>query len=354
MVAIAGKQRKIFLSDPSDFDSNPWLLNVENGTVDLRTDELLAHQADNLLSKLVPFEYYADAECPRWERFLREIFAGDSQTIDFVQRAVGYTLTGLNKEHCIFVLFGNGHNGKSTFVNTIAQIVGDYGTATSPSTFVDRQAGGNTNDLAALRGARFVSAIETSQRAALAENFVKSVTGGDRIAARFLFHEFFEFEPTFKIWLATNHRPTIRGTDDGIWRRIRLIPFTQKFEELQDDKTLRDKLDAELPGILTWAVRGCLEWQRSGLTPSESVKSATASYRTDMDTFGDFLDERCIVEDGAKVSAKEIYGAYRAWADENGEKLVSQRWFGLRLGERGFAKKKSMGYPFYYGIRLPQ
>jgi putative DNA primase/helicase len=202
---------------------------------------------------------------------------------------------------------------------------------------------------------RFVSAIETSEGRALAESFVKAVTGGDRISARFLYAEFFDFEPAFKVWLASNHKPVIKGADDGIWRRVRLVPFAQCFEGERCDPDLGAKLEMELPGILAWAVRGCLEWQKRGLTPPASVTGATAAYRSEMDTFSGFLDERCEVAagDNASVTAGELYAAYRSWAEANGEKPLSQRWFGLRLAERGFGRDKdAKGRKRWHGICL--
>jgi putative DNA primase/helicase len=281
---------------------------------------------------------------------LDEVFAGDTETIDFVQRATGYSLTGSNREHALFVLWGAGANGKSTLLGIIAELLGDYGLCAAPSTFMERQAGGATNDLAALRGARFVSAIESGERQSLAENFVKAVTGGDKISARYLYQEYFSFEPVFKVFLATNHKPIIKGTDEGIWRRIRLIPFTQRFEGADADHSLRQKLEAELPGILAWAVRGCLAWQAKGLTPPATVKDATASYRSEMDTFAGFL-ETCELNDTATVGATDLYQSYRAWAEASGERPVSQRWFGLRLADRGFAKRTVKGRTFWRGIR---
>jgi putative DNA primase/helicase len=350
LVALSRRNQMVAIGDPETFDADGWLLNIANGTVDLRTGELLSHDRRNLLTNIVDIDYDPEATCPRWERFLDEIFAGSTETIDFVQRAIGYSLTGSNREHAIFVLWGAGANGKSTLLSILADVLGDYGLTAAPSTFMERQAGGATNDLAALRGARFVSTIETGERASLAENFVKAVTGGDRISARYLYQEYFSFEPVFKVFLATNHKPVIKGTDEGIWRRIRLIPFTQRFEGANDDHALRQKLEAELPGILAWAVRGCLAWQARGLTPPATVKNATATYRTEMDTFAGFL-ETCDLDDTATVGATELYQSYRAWAEGSGERPVSQRWFGLRLGERGFAKKEVNGRGVWCGIR---
>jgi len=350
--ALAATLDGIAIGSPERFDANAWLLNVENGTVDLRTGELREHERSDLITKLVSIPYDAGAACPRWERFLEEIFSGDAETIDFVQRAVGYSLTGSTSEHAFLVLYGTGANGKSSLLITVGKILGDYGVSASSETFVNRQAGSATNDLARLRGMRFVSAIETSEGRALAESFVKAVTGGDRISARFLYAEFFDFEPAFKLWLGTNHKPVIRGGDEGIWRRVRLVPFGRRFEGGQCDPQLRSKLDAELPGILAWAVRGCLEWQRRGLSPSTSVAEATDVYRSEMDIFAGFIDERCELDDGASVAVGELYREYRSWAEANGEKPLSQRWLSQRLAERGFTGKRTKRQRLWIGLRI--
>lgn len=352
VVKYASTESEVAIGDPTRFDADPWLFNVNNGTIDLKSGNLLSHDRANLLTKLVAIDYDPKAACPRWLQFLDEIFAGDQETINFVQRAVGYTLSGSNREHCLFVLHGTGANGKSTFLGILSNLLGDYGRIAAPSTFLDRQAGGATNDLAALRGARFVSALETSERAALAENFVKATTGGDKISARYLYQEYFEFEAIFKLWLGTNHKPVVKGVDEGIWRRIRLVPFSERFEGDRRDEELRQKLEEELPGILAWAIQGCQEWQRLGLKPSQSVSDATKTYRTEMDTFAAFLEEQCSVTEGARAKASDLYQSYRSWAEANGEKPVSQRWFGLRLSERGFVKKSVDGYPHYQGLGL--
>jgi putative DNA primase/helicase len=352
VVALAASLEGIAIDDPQRFDADQWLLNCENGTIDLRSGELRRHDRTQLLTKLVPIEHDLSATCERWLRFLDEIFAGDADTIDFVQRATGYSLTGCTREHAFLVLYGRGANGKSSLLSLIGQILGDYALSAAPETFVDRKNGGSTNDLARLRGARFVSALETSEGRALAESFVKAVTGGDRISARFLFAEFFDFEPMFKLWFATNYKPHIRGGDEGMWRRVRLVPFEQCFDGDRCDPNLREKLEAELPGILAWAVRGCLEWQQRGLTPPASVAAATASYRTEMDTFSGFIDEKCKADSLVSVAAGDLYAAYRRWAEVNGEKPSSQTWFGRQLADRGFEKSREGRQRRWIGLEL--
>jgi putative DNA primase/helicase len=297
MMALAQPLRGVALAE-TDLDASPWLLNVANGTIDLRDGVLHAHRRDALLTKLADVEFDPNAQAPRWLRFLDEIFAGDQDTIAFLQRAIGYSLTGDVREQCFFVLHGIGANGKSTLLSVLARMLDDYGASTPPETFVARKDGAPTNDLARLRGARLVSTVETNEGRTLAEGFVKAVTGGDRISVRFLFREFFELQPQFKIWLGTNHKPNIRGGDEGIWRRVRLIPFDQRFEGDRCDPDLGAKMEDELPGILTWAVRGCLQWQQDGLGDSPAIASATRAYRAEMDSFATFLEDRCEIDAG--------------------------------------------------------
>lgn len=305
------------------FDKDSLLLNVQNGTLNLRTGNLREHRRTDMISKISPVSYRAEAECPRWDEFLLEIFQRDMSLIEYVQRAVGYSLTGESREHVIFLPFGSGANGKSTFIETIAQILGDYAMTTSAETFIGRKDNSATNDLARLHSARFVSAVEGGENKRLSEAFIKSVTGGDLITARFMFKEFFEFRAIFKLWLATNHRPQIRGADDGIWRRIRLIPFNASFAEQDRDRGLREKLQDESPGILAWALRGAVNYLRSGLGDAIAVDEATAEYRSDMDTFGLFLEQCCTLDPTASATMPDLLASYTAWSGKNSEPLVT-------------------------------
>lgn len=329
----------------SEMDKDDWSLNCANGTVDLRTGELRPHSRDELITKVSDVAYDLAAPCPTWERFISEVFQGDADLIRFIQAAAGYTLTGDTREQVFFILHGCGSNGKSTFITALREIFGDYHQKTSTDTIIEKKSNGPSNDIAALRGSRFVSAIETSAGRRLAEALVKELTGQDAITARFLYEEYFTFTPKFKLWLACNHVPTIAGQDEGIWRRIRLIPFNVQFHDAQEsstgpykDKDLPDKLRAEYPGILAWAVRGSMDWHENGLPIPRAVMGATTSLRQDMDVLGGFLSERCVFDSTAQATAKELYAAYCEWTEANGEKPLSQRWFGLRLGERGTCK----------------
>jgi putative DNA primase/helicase len=337
----------------TDYDRDQFLFNVGNGTLDLRTGKLRACDPNDLITKATHVPYDPRAVCPRWDLFLKEIFAGDTQLISFVQRAVGYSLSGDVREQCLFILQGGGANGKSTFLELILKLAGGYGAITSFSTFlIQHNPGTPRNDVARLHGARLVKAAESQKQAALDEATVKEVTGGDTIAARFLFKEFFEYRPQFKIWLATNHRPLIQGTDNAIWRRLRLIPFTQQFTGRQRDPKLREKLEAELPGILAWAVLGCLEWQRIGLGTSSVVEKATLSYRRESDHFGRFLNERCTNRTTDQTTGKELFDAYVEWCERAGEKPEANNSFAKALADRGLKKKRTSKGVVYAGVGL--
>lgn len=328
---------------PDEFDADPWLLNTLNGTLDLRTSKLREHRREDFLTKLAPVEYDPDAECPTFLTFLDRIMGHNQALIAFLQRLVGYSLTGITSERVIAILWGSGRNGKSTLLETIREMVGDYGARTPTESLMVKREGAISNDIARLRGARFVSASESEEGKRLAESLIKDLTGGDTITARFMRSEFFEFKPQFKIWLATNHKPVVKGTDKGIWDRIRLIPFATRITDEELDRNLLDKLRAELPGILAWAVRGCQEWQHEGLGTPEEVKVATEEYRADMDAIGQFIEECCDVRLTAKSTSGALYERYKAWCDANQENRIGQRAFGLRLQERGFTNCKGTG-----------
>lgn len=328
---------------PDDLDLDPWLLNVENGTVDLRTGELRPHQRGDLITKLAPVQYNPDAAAPHFEAFLEQVLPSENLR-RFVQRAVGYSLTGDVSEQILLFMYGAGANGKSTLINAMLAMLGEYGMQAAPE-LLTAKPGTHPTELADLQGARLAASIELEDGRRLAESLVKQLTGGDRIKARFMRRDFFEFEPTHKVILAANHKPTIRGTDHAIWRRIKLIPFEVTIPKAAQDPRLFEKLKDELPGILAWAVRGCLEWQRDGLGEPEEVRQATADYRAEMDVLAAFIDERCVVHENATTTARALYDAYTSWCDEYRERPEKQRSFGLRLTERGFESYKITAGP---------
>lgn len=337
---------------PRDLDPDPWQLTVENGALDLRTAELRPHERALLSTKLVPAAYAPEAACPRWLAFLDRVMDGNQELISFLQRAVGYSLTGSTAEQCLFFLYGAGANGKSTFLEIIRVLLNDYATQADFTTFLEKKGDGPRNDVARLFGARVVTSSEVGEGKRLNESLVKSLTGSDTIAARYLYAEAFEFKPTFKLWLAANHRPIIRGTDPAIWRRFRLIPFTVQIPEAERDPQLLAALTAELPGILAWAIAGCLLWLENGLGVPEEVQEATAAYQRESDTLGAFLEDCCQLDEYASVPAKELYDAYARWADEGGEFKHSQTAFGRRLEERGLVWVKRSGVKWRKGVRL--
>ena len=352
MLSMAESEEPV-IARPADFDQDPWLFNVQNGTVDLHTGKLVPHQRENMITKLAPVEYDPDAKCPLWAAFLDRIMDSNQELIDFLQRAVGYALTGETSERCLFIEHGTGDNGKTVFLETLAALSGEYCKETPVSTLMIKRGDSIPNDLAALKSARIVTAAESEEGQRLAESQVKHMTGGDRISARFLHAEWFDFRPQFKIWLATNHKPRIRGTDNAIWRRIRLIPFEVTIPEDEQDKHLARKLVGELPGILNWAIEGCLEWQRGGLKEPTAIGEATQRYRDEMGHLTHFLDECCAINKQARAQAGPLYQAYREWCEKSGQKeTLTNNRFSSGLLERGFAKDTKRRHVYYQGLEL--
>lgn len=339
MVNLAQSHHTLVMSH-TELDADPWLLNVENGTIDLRLGTLRAHRQADLMTRLAPVVFDAEAECPRWLAFLTRIMNGREELVAFLQRAIGYSLTGDTREQCLFFLYGTGQNGKSTFVELFLDLLGDYAATADFSTFLERRSEGPRNDVAGLAGARFVSSIEASEGKRFNTALVKSLTGGDRIKARFLYAELFEFKPLFKLWLAANHKPAIPDTTISIWRRIKLVPFTVQIPDAEKDEGLPAALRAELPGILRWAVEGCQAWLETGLRAPEEVKAATEKYRAESDLLAEFLEECCERDPGASVQATELFKTYKAWAEEGKEHAMTQTKFGRELEARGFAVAK--------------
>lgn len=323
---------------PDALDADAWLLNCRNGTVDLRTGELRPHRREDYITKRAETDYRLDAACPVWERFLARIFDGKRALIWFVQKAIGYTLTGLTREQVFFVLHGTGANGKSTLLGVLQSLLADYAKHAAPDIFLEKKSDRHPTELADLKGARMVASVETGKGRRLAENLIKQMTGGDRMKARRMREDFWEFMPSFKVFLATNHKPNIRGTDYAIWRRIRLIPFDVTIPPEERDPYLADKLKDEIPGILAWAVRGCLAWQQEGLHPPEEVSQATDGYRAAMDVLKAFLDECCLIDRRASVAKGDIYREYRNWCERSGEVAETQRSLSEQLQERGFTE----------------
>lgn len=330
---------------PEELDRDPDFLNVLNGTVDLRTGRLLGHGRERLLTKLAPVAFDSAAAAPTWDRFLATVLP-DAEVREYVRRAVGYSLTGNVSEHVLLFLYGSGANGKSTFIEVCREILGEgeYAKTASPELLLAKKQDRHQEEMAELRGARFVTTVEMGENRSWDEARVKWLTGGDTISARFLFGNRFSFQPTHKLWVAANHRPRVRGTDNGFWRRVHLVPFTVTIPEEQRDPNLRAKLRAELPGILRWAVEGCLEWRKSGLKPPAAVRAATEEYRSKEDVLAAFLDECCIVNAAAFATVAQLYDAFKRWAEESGEFVPTKRAFTDSIEERpGIARGRGTG-----------
>lgn len=339
----------------AQIDANPMLFNVRNGTIDLATGQLHVHRRADGISKLAPASFHPGANSALWQAFLDRIFDGDEELIAFIQRAVGYSLTGHVGEQCLFFLYGTGQNGKSVFVQTLLSVLGEYAQK-APTEMIMKQerssSGGATPDMARLRGVRLAVTAELEENQRLGESRLKDLTGSDRIVARKLYCEPIEFDPTHKLWIYGNHKPTIRGTDDGIWRRIRLVPFAVTITNEEKDPDLFQKLRAERDGVLAWAVRGCLEWQEKGLGLSHVVAQATSAYRNESDRLGDFLDECCVVQADTACSKSELYSAYERWCRESGEYTVSKKKLGQRLAERGLTEGRNAAGRYWQGLGL--
>jgi len=350
---ISARSVKSLATITSYYDQDPFLLTVGNGTLELRTGKLRDARPEDLITRATDVPFDTSASAPRWTQFLNEVFGGDSDVIGYVQRAVGYSLTGSTREQCFFLLCGSGANGKTTFLETTVRLLGTHASTAAFSAFlVQHNQGSGRNDLAALCGARFVKAAEAEHKASLDEAIMKQLTGEDTISARFLYHEGFEYRPQFKIWLATNHKPAIWETSDAIWRRIKLIEFNRQFAGRRADLALRGKLEAELAGILTWAVQGCLTWQKYGLGEPQRISLATHGYRQESDQIGRFFKERCDLQPDRRTSAKQLYDDYVLWCGRLHEIPVANNLFVAKLAERGIERKRTARGVIYRGLGL--
>ena len=334
-----------------EWDADPWLLNTPGGVVDLKTGRKRANERSDRMTKITTAT--PDGECPQWTAFLSDVTGGDVELQTYLQRMVGYCLTGATSAHALFFLYGTGANGKSVFANVISTILGDYAATASMDTFVETRGDRHPTDLAGLRGARFVTAIETEQGRRLNESKVKAITGGDKISARFMHKDFFEYTPQFKPVIVGNHKPAIRNIDEAMRRRLHMIPFTVTIPPDRRDPRLTEKLLAERDGILAWSVAGCLAWQREGLKPPACVQAATEEYFEAEDALGRWIDERCVREVNAKSLTAELFTDWKQWAEASGEFIGSQRRFSDLLITRGIDKwRNSAGVRGFQGIGL--
>jgi putative DNA primase/helicase len=335
------------------WDGDPWLLNTPAGAVDLKTGELRAHRPEDYTTKLTGAAPDASCLTPLFLDFLDRIFGGDKDLIAFVQRVAGYVLAGSTREHAMFFCYGTGANGKSTFLNAITAAVGDYHRTAPIETFTDSKSDRHPTELAGLQGARLVTAVETEEGRRWAESKLKALTGGDAIAARFMRQDFFEYTPQFKLLIAGNHKPGLRSVDEAIRRRLYLIPFAVTIPPEDRDPSLSDKLVAELPGILTWMIEGCLAWQQTGLKPPTAVTAATANYLEAEDAIAAWIEECCERNPKWWTSSTELYMNWQQWAQRSGEQPGSLKYFSQRLEKRpGLEFKRKEDGRGFYGLCL--
>ena len=338
-----------------DFDADLDLVNAGDCVIDTRTGGRLPHNPKYMMTRRLGAPYDPDAAAPLWAAHLERVTDGRAGLVAFLETWFGYSLTGHTVEQCITIPWGTGANGKSVTTETARNVIGTYAMHAAASTFMTKRRDSSSGDLARLAGARFVTASETGPAHRLEESLVKQVTGSEPVTARFLFHDEFEFVPRFKLTLSTNHKPTIVGTDHGIWRRIRLVPFDVVIPDGEQDHELTTKLRAELPGILAWMVAGCLRWRKEGLAVPDEVRNATASYQLEMDPLAGFLAECTVDDPTGSVAASDLHARYRSWAEQSGEEALSQRTFSMRLTERGVktsGRESGTGRILYRGFRL--
>ena len=326
-------------ASPDEFDAYMDFLNCQNGVVNLRNGELIPHDPSFMMSKICYTDYDQTGKKPKlWLKFLDEVTNGNKDLQEYIQRCIGYSLTGSNEEQCAYFLYGIGNNGKSTFLDTIADMLGSYSCNVQPETIMLKRfsEGGANSDIARLKSARFVTSEEPTEGVRLNEGLLKQLTGGGRITCRYLYGDEFEYTPEFKIWLATNHKPVIRGTDVGIWRRIKLIPFEVNIPKEKVDKNMKYKLRSEFPQILRWAVEGCMKWRENGITEPLCVQDAVKEYKKEMDLLASYMDQ-CITIDydsGERISASDLFKNYTAWAKENREYEMSSKKFFTEIGKK--------------------
>ena len=341
----------------TELDNDSWLFNCLNGTINLRTGELLPHHKDDLITVLVPVEYHPEAQCPRWISFLNRVTDGNTELAAYLQRAVGYSLTGDTRNQVIFLLYGLGNNGKSTFTMTIRKLMAGYAERLDAEDLMlkDRKMGGGPKEgIVNLTNKRFVVGSELQDGRRLDVSLIKDMTGGETIKGRRLYEHEIEFMPTFKLWLYGNHKPIIADSTLSIWRRVKEIPFSVTIPDNEVDPNLSSKLEAEFEGILAWAVQGCLDWQKYGLAEPEAVTTATARYRHEQDILGDFLEDCCTLEPLATIPKAELKEEYLRWCEENSTEPVTQRTFKNRLMEKGIGEGRSSDHKtrIWRGIRL--
>jgi putative DNA primase/helicase len=329
------------------WDSDPWLLNTPGGTIDLKTGRLRPHERADYITKITAVAPDPNCPAPLWMAFLERVTAGDKDLQAYLQRVAGYMLTGLTIEHALFFLYGTGANGKSVFIKTITSVAADYHRPVPMEALMWSRNERHPTDIAGLRGARIGSAIETGRGRNWDEPKIMLLTGGDKISARLMRQDFFDFTPQFKLIIAGNHKPGLRSVNEAIRRRLHLVPFTVTIPKEERDPQLGEKLKSEWPGVLAWMIEGCLEWQRLGLAPPKIVTEATDEYLEAQDMLAQWLNDHCEVDKKARESSSRLYGSWQVWCELQGEKPGHQRAFNDELEQKGFKRsKEERGYVF--------
>lgn len=354
MNAMANTSQAFLGAQAAEFDAATELFNCSNGTYNLSTHEFQSFDASDMLSKMSGVKYDYDARCPMWCKFLDDIFLGNDDIIEFMQRSIGYSLTTSTKEHCMFIFYGTGANGKSRFIDTIVSMLGDYALNCPSTTFIRKPGSSIPNDIARLKGARMVTAIESNQNVSLDEMVIKQVTSEDKITARFLNKEFFDFFPTFKVYFATNHKPNIHGTDNGIWRRIRMVPFEFRVTPQTEDKFLGEKLKKEMSGIFNWALEGYKRWCQDGLNTPQVILDATGDYQSEEDDIGNFITDYCIKDPKGSIAAIEFKRRFKEINGYNkGSKQIAEYMKRMAV-ESGRPYIEGVQTRAWMGIRFPK
>ena len=334
------------------WDADPWLLNTPGGVVDLQNGSIRLAKPEDHFTKETAVAPAKTEDCPTFLRFLDRITGGDSALVAYLRRVFGYALTGDTREHALFFAYGTGANGKSVLLSTISGMLGDYHKTSGIETFTATNGDRHPTDLAGLRGARLVTAVETEEGRRWAESRIKTLTGGDVVSARFMRQDFFEFRPQFKLIIAGNHKPGLRSVDESIRRRFHLIPFAVTIPPEERDHALTEKLREEWPGILRWAIKGCLEWQEKGLQPPTAVLDATAAYLEAEDAIGAWIDEKCERDPQAWEQSSDLFSSWSAWAERAGEFAGGSKRFSQALESRGLQRHKRKSGQGFIGLRL--
>ena len=353
----SAKSYRLLATTANDWNVDPFRLQCKNGVLVLDNEiKFIASSPEMMTSQSIGCEYVPEAGCPTFEKALSEMMDNRQQLVEFVQRAIGYSLSGEISEHCFFIMYGSGANGKTVLQNTIKTLLGDYAKHSQFAAFTQRYNNSQTNDLARLHSARIVIASEGSDSKKFDEEQLKQITGADNVTARFLYHESFTFTPKFKLWLAVNSLPKVDDVSEGFWRRVRIIPFERLFEGEDRDPNLEEKLKKELPGILNWALRGFQTWKQYGLNPPSAVVNATKEYQTESDDVAQFLEDQTLRDDNSRIRTNDLYSAFCNWHErEYSGKPMTQNRFSRRVGKCISRKPEKIGsYKWFVGIQLKE